>query len=195
MIPYPHPFLHFAEWFQTARAADPQPEAVSLATADASGRPTNRMVLVRRWSARGFEVYTDTGSRKGADLAANPRAALCWHWKGLARQVRAEGIVMRLPDAQVDAYWDGRPRQSRLSAVTSHQSQAVESHAVLEERLHEVEAAHRGPEVPRPARWGGYLLVPLRVEFWQGDESRFHDRLEYARPSLDAPWRTRTLQP
>lgn len=195
MIPYPHPFLHFGEWFEAARAADPQPEAVSLATADAGARPANRMVLVRRWSERGFEVYTDTESRKGADLAANPRAALCWHWKGLGRQVRAEGIVTRLPDAQVDAYWAARPRQSRLSAVTSRQSQEVERREVLEARLREVEAAHLGREVPRPARWGGYLVQPLRVEFWQHDEDRFHDRLEYARPALGAPWRTRTLQP
>ncbi|MDO9445155.1 MAG: pyridoxamine 5'-phosphate oxidase [Dehalococcoidia bacterium] len=195
MNPHADPFSHFAEWFEAARAEEPQPEAVNLATADADGRPANRMVLVRRWSSEGFEVYTDTGSRKGADLAANPRAALCWHWKGLGRQVRAEGLVTRLPGAQADTYWAGRPRGSRLSAITSHQSQPVESHEVLAERLRAVDAEHEGREVPRPERWGGYLVTPLRVEFWQEGESRLHDRLEYARASVADRWATRTLQP
>ncbi len=192
---YPDPFAHFDAWFAEARDADPQPEAAALATAAADRRPSNRMVLSRRSSSEGFEVYTDLESRKAGELRDNPAAALVWYWKPLGRQVRAEGRVSFLGEETVDAYWYARPRGSQLSATTSHQSQPVESRAALLARLAAVEAEHAKHEtVPRPARWGGVRLVPDRVEFWIHDPGRLHDRLEYRREA-DGTWTTRVLQP
>ncbi|MDA0270923.1 MAG: pyridoxamine 5'-phosphate oxidase [Chloroflexi bacterium] len=195
MIPFPHPLIHFDEWYATARAAEPQPDAASLATLGTDGQPENRTVLVPRWSSRGFEFYTDRGSRKGQALAAHPRAALSWLWKGAGRQVRAEGLVVPTSEAESDACWASSARESQLSAAASMQSQPGESRAALIAGLRELEAEYLGREVPRPARWGGYRLVPLRIEFWHDNEFHLNDRLEYARASTTSPWRTRTLQP
>lgn len=193
MKPFRDPWAHFDAWFEEARAAEPDlAEAVNLATADARGRPSNRMVLVRTWSPRGFEFFTDRESQKGAELVANPWAALCWHWKSLGREVRAQGAVAVLDDAASDAYWRGRPRASQVAAITSHQSQPIASRVELDRRYAEVDAAVEGvPE--RPGRWGGYRLAPDRVEFWVHHDDRLHDRLLYAR-SGDA-WTTAVLQP
>lgn len=196
MEPRPDPFAHFDEWFEEARRTDPQPEAASLATSDAQGRASNRVLLVRRWSPRGFEVQTNRESRKGRELHARPWAALAWHWKPLGRQVRAEGPVVWLPDEESDDYWRARPRASQVSAWASDQSQAIEDREALLRRRAEVERRFEGVEaIPRPPHWGGFLLQPLRMEFWQHEDDRFHQRLEYARDALEGPWRAGLLQP
>jgi pyridoxamine 5'-phosphate oxidase len=189
------PFEHFAVWFAEAQAADPQPEAVALATTGEDGRPSNRVVLVRQFSARGFEFFTDRESLKGRELGCTPYAALAWHWKPLERQVRASGRVERLTDEECEAYWAERPRGSRLSATVSRQSQPIASREALLDRRSEVEAELRDEPIPRPERWGGYRLVPDRVEFWQHDEFRLHDRLQYFRDGELSAWSTRVLQP
>lgn len=196
MDAYDDPFEHFNDWFEEARAADPQPEAVSLATVGEDGRPSNRLVLVRRFSAQGFEFFTDRESTKGRELAAIPFAAITWHWKPLGRQVRASGRVELLSDAEGDAYWEGRPRGSRLSATTSHQSEPIASREALMESYRKTEAALAADDaIPRPERWGGYRLVPDRIEFWEHDEFRFHDRVEYTRENGARAWTARVLQP
>ncbi len=196
MDAYDDPLEHFDTWFEEARAADPQPEAVSLATIGEDGRPSNRLVLVRRFSAQGFEFFTDRESPKGRELAAAPFAAIAWHWKPLGRQVRASGRVERLSDAEGDAYWAERPRGSRLSATTSHQSEPIASREALMELRGEAEAAlGAGDAIQRPDRWGGYRLVADRIEFWEHDEFRFHDRLQYTREDGAGAWTARVLQP
>ena len=196
MEPHDDPFAHFDAWFEAARQADPQPDAVNLATSDAEGRASARMVLVRRWSGRGFEVQTNLDSRKGREVRARPWAALTWHWKPLGRQVRAEGPVAWLPEAESDDYWRSRPRASQVSAWASAQSEPLEDREALLARRAAVEQRFAGEEqVPRPPHWGGILVQPLRVEFWQHEDDRFHHRLEYRRADLDAPWETRVLQP
>jgi len=196
VTPRSDPFVHLDEWYAVARASDPQPEAAALATVGADGQPSNRMVLVRRWDARGFEVFTNLRSRKARDIAGEPRAALTFHWKPLGQQVRIEGSVEPMSTAESDAYWATRPRGSRISALASDQSEAVESRATLLAKRDALEARYPdGAPVPRPEHWGGLRLVPLRVEFWQHEDDRFHQRLEYARAGFDAPWRTAILQP
>ncbi len=190
------PFTHFDAWFAAAREVDPQPEAASLATADDASHASNRVLLVRRWSARGFELQTNRQSRKGRELQAQPWAALAWHWKPLGRQVRAAGPVAWLPDEESDDYWRTRPRGSQLSAWASEQSEPTEGRDDLLARRAEVERRFAGvSDIPRPPHWGGILVQPLRVEFWQHEDDRLHQRLEYVRETLGAPWRTRWLQP
>jgi pyridoxamine 5'-phosphate oxidase len=189
------PFVLFEQWFAEASAAEPAADAASLATVDAAGQPSNRVVLVKRVSADGFEFHTNYRSRKGRELAANPRAALAYHWKSLGRSVRVEGVAEPLGGEESDAYWYSRPRASRISARISEQSEPVGSRTELEERS-AGEAARIGEgEVERPAHWGGYRLVPLRIEFWTHRDDRLHDRLEFTRPSPGAPWSARRLQP
>ncbi len=196
MTPRADPFAHLDEWYAVAREADSQPEAAAFATVDADGQPSNRMVLVRRWDARGFEVFTNLRSPKARDVAGQPRAALTFHWKPLGRQVRIEGVMEPMSAAESDAYWDTRPRGSRISALASDQSEVIESRAALLAKRDALEGRYPGETpVPRPEHWGGLRLAPLRVEFWQHEDDRFHQRLEYARASLDAPWRTAILQP
>lgn len=197
MTPFADPWAHFEAWFAEARTTERYPEAVNLATADAAGHPSNRVVLVRSWSPAGFVLFTDRESRKGAELAANPFAALCWHWPsspepGLGREIRAQGAVEVLDDAASDEYWETRPRASQVAATTSHQSQPIESRAELERRYAEVDAS-AGESLPRPPRWGGYRLVPDRVEFWAHHDDRLHDRLLYTRGGTR--WTTTVLQP
>jgi pyridoxamine 5'-phosphate oxidase len=189
------PFVLFEEWFAEARAAEPAADAASLATVDAAGQPSNRVVLVKRVSAAGFEFHTNYRSRKGRELAANPRAALAYHWKSLGRSVRVEGVAEPLGGEDSDAYWYTRPRASRISARISEQSAPVGGRAELEARA-AAEVARLGEaEVERPAHWGGYRLVPLRVEFWTHRDDRLHDRLEYTRATSEAAWSARRLQP
>jgi len=153
------------------------------------------MVLVRNWSPAGFEFYSDTESRKGTDISANPYGALCWHWKTpLQRQVRVEGRIEQLPESSADTYWQARPRAQLIGRVTSRQSQPVDSREALLGALSADEALYPGPErPPRPARWGGYRVIPERFEFWVHDDDRFHRRLEYTRAGEG--WTTRVLQP
>jgi pyridoxamine 5'-phosphate oxidase len=171
------PFHLFDEWFAEARAGEPNdPEAMALATADGDGRPSVRMVLLKGHGPDGFIFYTNEQSTKGDQLAANPRAALLFHWKSLRRQVRIDGAVDRVPDAQADAYFSSRARDSQLGAWASDQSRALDQRATFEQRFDQVKQRYEGQDVPRPAHWRGYRVVPERIEFWSDRPHRLHDR-------------------
>jgi pyridoxamine 5'-phosphate oxidase len=166
---------------------------VTLATADASGQPSARIVLLRGVDPRGFAFFTNYNSRKGRELEANPRAALCVHWPSLDEQIRIEGRVEQLHPSESDAYFDGRPRGSQLGAWASEQSQPLPSRETLEERYREIERRFDGQPVTRPPHWGGFRIVPHRVEFWYGRPDRLHDRVIYARDGEG--WRIERLYP
>ena len=181
------------EWFDAARAAGVhEPEAAALATASPDGRPSVRIVLIRGIDARGISWYTNRESRKGRELAANPRAAVAFHWAALERQVRLEGPVEPLTDAESDAYFAGRPHGSRIGAWASRQGTVIPDTAHLDARVAEF-AARYPDEVPRPPYWGGYLLRPDAVEFWQGRPNRLHDRIHHVRAGEG--WRVERLSP
>jgi pyridoxamine 5'-phosphate oxidase len=172
----------FDEWLAEARAAEPNdPEAMALATADAEGRPSVRMVLLKEHDGKGFTFHTNFDSRKGSELAANPNAALLFHWKTLRRQIRIEGQVEPVSEAESAAYFATRSRGSQLSAWASDQSRPLESRAAFEARYAEATARFEGGEVPRPPRWGGLRLVPDRIEFWSDREYRMHERRLFTR--------------
>jgi len=187
------PLAQVLDWYELARAEGvPEPEAAALATAAADGRPSVRMVLVRGIDERGIAFYSNRESRKGRELAANPHAAVAIHWHALQRQIRLEGAVERLADAESDAYFASRPYGSRLSAWASEQSSVIPDHETLERRV--VEAGKRYPgDVPRPPYWGGFLLRPDVVEFWQGRPNRLHERIVHRRAGDG--WRTERLAP
>jgi pyridoxamine 5'-phosphate oxidase len=172
----------FDRWFADAVAAElPEPNAVVLATADADGAPDARIVLLKGYDATGFVFVTSYASTKGAQLAVNPRAALVAPWHALHRQVRVAGRVERIGDAASDALWDPRPRGAQLAAVASVQSTVVDSRQELVDRVRLLDEETPPGPVPRPAFWGGYRVIPDRVEFWQGGKDRLHDRLRFVR--------------
>ena len=176
------PHALFEEWFAEARLAEPElPEAVALATADAAGAPSVRMVLMKGHDARGFVFYTNSASRKGGELAANPHAALLFHWKSLRRQVRIEGPVETVSEAEADAYFATRARESQLGAWASDQSRPMASRDDFERRYQSLAVEHEGKGVPRPPHWWGYRLVPGRIEFWIDRAHRLHERRLFAR--------------
>ena len=178
----PDPFGEFARWFAEAQAAEAaEVNAMVLATATADGRPSARVVLLKGFDERGFVFFTDYRSRKAGELEANARAALAFYWSELERQVRIEGTVARTSREESEAYYRTRPLGSRLGAWVSHQSRPIASREELESELREVESRFAGADVPLPAHWGGYRLMPECFEFWQGRESRLHDRLRYRR--------------
>jgi pyridoxamine 5'-phosphate oxidase len=188
------PLGQFHSWLEQARAAGhPLAEAVALATASPEGRPSVRMVLLKDAGRRGFTFFSGYDSRKGRELAENPRAALCFYWHELGRQVRVEGSVERLDAAESDAYFASRPEGARLSAAVSRQSEVVESRAELERAVAELRDRLGGEPPPRPERWGGWLLVPDEYEFWQHREDRLHDRFRYRREG--GAWVIERLQP
>ncbi len=185
------PVAIFNEWLEEARAAGVEaPEAMTLATADGDGRPSARMLLLKGADAHGFTFFSGYESRKGLELADNPRAALVFYWRALGRQVRVEGSVRRLSEEESDAYWATRPPRSRAAAAASHQSEPIESRDELEA---EFERLLPGDEVPRPARWGGYLLEPDAIELWQHRDDRLHERARYTRTA--GGWRRELLAP
>lgn len=187
------PLDQFRAWYADWEAIDPfDPAAVALATATPDGRPSVRFVLVRRVD-HGFCFFTDTTSRKGEELAANPQAALCFGWIPLSRQIRVVGRVERLTEAEVDAYWEARPHGSRVSAAASAQSQPIADRSALEARRDEVAAAVGDGPVERPDGWGGYRLHPEEVEVWQGRADRLHDRFLYTRAA--GTWSIQRLMP
>ena len=173
------PLAVFHEWFEEARAAGVEaPEAMTVATADADGRPSARMLLLKSADKRGFTFFTGYESRKGRELAENPRAALVFYWRPLGRQVRVEGTVRRLPAEESDAYWATRPPRSRAAAAASRQSQPIAGRDELEA---EFQRLLPGDEVPRPERWGGYVLEPDAIELWQQRDDRLHERIRFTR--------------
>jgi pyridoxamine 5'-phosphate oxidase len=190
----PDPIAHFLRAYQDAHeGASFEPARAAFATASRSGRPSVRFVLVKIVDSRGFRIFTNYGSKKALELAENPYASLVFHWEQTGVQVRVEGRCEKLSDEESDAYFASRPRGSQLGAWASPQSQPLESRASLEARLHAVEARFADVPVPRPAFWGGYLLVPDRFEFWSNRDDRLHDRIEYERDAES--WRTTLLAP
>jgi pyridoxamine 5'-phosphate oxidase len=188
------PIMQFTRWFEDAlRAEVNEPNAMNVATVDASGKPSSRIVLIKQFDARGFTWFTNYASRKGVELAANPHAAILFFWPELERQVRIEGRVERVDAQESESYFHTRPLKSRLAALASAQSAPIASRAALEENYDAV-AAQFGEQPPRPANWGGYRLVPEYLEFWQGRRSRFHDRIVYERQA-DGTWSRHRLQP
>jgi pyridoxamine 5'-phosphate oxidase len=191
----PSPFEQFERWFRDAVQAQVRvPEAAALATATTDGIPSVRIVLVRRCAESGFSFYSNYESRKGVELAANPRAALVFHWDSLGRQVRLEGSVVRTSADETAAYVRSRPRASQLSALASAQSRVLDSRELLERRVSELAARYGAGPLPLPENWGGYRLIPHAFEFWQHREDRLHDRLTYSlRP--DRSWLLERLAP
>jgi pyridoxamine 5'-phosphate oxidase len=177
----PNPFAQFGKWYDEAMAAQPAvPESMTVATAGLDGTVSARVCLLKGFDQRGFVFFTNYNSRKGAQLHENPLAALCWHWPALERQVRAEGAVVKTTAEESDAYWATRPRGSQLSAWASDQSHVIiGGRPELEARVAELEANYRDVAVSRPPHWGGYRVIPLYVEFWQGRADRLHDRFVY----------------
>ena len=185
------PVQVFNDWLEEARAAGVDvPEAMTVATADGSGRPSARMLLLKGADERGFTFFTGYESRKGRELDENPRAALVFYWRPLGRQVRVEGTVRRLAAEESDAYWETRPPRSRAAAAASRQSEPLESREELEAEL---ERLLPGDSVPRPERWGGYVLEPEAIELWHHRDDRLHDRLRYTRAREG--WRVERLAP
>ncbi len=189
----PDPLRQFHAWFDEARAAGELPEAVALATATPDGRPSVRMVLLKRADERGFAFHTNLESRKADELAANPAAALLFHWRSLGRQVRVEGRAERAPVEEAEKYFRTRPYASRLAAWASPQSRPLPGRAELERLYREAQERFPGDEVPLPPHWGGFRILPDAYEFWQHQEHRLHDRVRYARE--DGGWRRERLAP
>lgn len=191
------PVAHFNEWLDEARASEPNdPEAGALATATAAAVPSVRMVLLKAADAEGFLFYTNLESRKGEQLSANPRAALCFHWKSLRRQVRVEGPVSAVAEDVADAYFATRDRPSRIGAWASRQSRPLEGLLALERQVARFAAKYAVGEIPRPPFWGGFRIVPLRIELWASGAFRLHERLVYSRDDpASAAWRTERLYP
>jgi pyridoxamine 5'-phosphate oxidase len=188
------PHALFDAWFAEARASEPNDSnAMALATADASGRPTVRMVLLKGHDAQGFVFYTNLESRKAGELIANPNAALLFHWKSLRRQVRIEGPVTRVTDADGDAYFATRSRDSQLGAWASDQSRPLASRALFEDRYAEMVVRFEGQPVPRPPHWSGFRVMPTRIEFWTDREHRLHERRLFLREGES--WREGLLFP
>jgi pyridoxamine 5'-phosphate oxidase len=189
------PHALFEEWLAEARLAEPNdPVAMALATADAAGRPSVRMVLMKGHDARGFVFYTNQRSRKGDELAANAHAALLFHWKSLRRQVRIEGRVEPVAEAEADAYFATRGRDSQLGAWASDQSQPLDARETFEARYQEMRARYEGKKVPRPPHWSGYRVVPQRIEFWNDRAHRLHERRLFTLDG-DGSWREGLLYP
>ena len=176
------PFQLFDQWFAEARANEPNDaEAMALATADASGQPSVRMVLLKGHGPEGFVFYTNEQSAKGGQLAANPRAALLFHWKSIRRQVRIEGPTERVADEEANAYFASRGRDSQLGAWASDQSRRLDSRETFEQRFEDLKRRYEGQDVPRPPHWGGYRVLPDRIEFWTDRPHRLHERRLFVR--------------
>jgi len=189
------PISLFAAWLGEAEASEPNdPNAMALATVDGDGMPDVRMVLLKEHDAKGFVFFTNFESAKGRELAANPKAALCFHWKSLSRQVRVRGPVTEVTAEEADAYFASRPRLSRIGAWASQQSRPLESRFALEKAVAAYTAKYAVGEVPRPPYWSGYRLAPVEIEFWQSGAFRLHDRVRFTR-GADGAWEKARLYP
>lgn len=190
------PFALFERWFTEAKAKEPNdPNGMALATADASGFPDVRMVLMKSFEDGAFVFFTNAESAKGSQLAENARAAVVFYWKSLKRQVRARGIISFVSDAETDAYFKTRDRGARLGAWASTQSRPLEDRLALEKRIAEYALKYGVGEIPRPPHWRGYRLTPLSLEFWRDRPFRLHDRLVFERAAVDTPWSKKRLYP
>lgn len=190
------PLALFRRWLAEAAAKEPaDPEAMAVATVDASGLPNARMILLKGADERGLVFYTNCESAKGEELAANPKAALLFYWKSLGRQVRLRGPVEPTTDAEADAYFATRHRESRIGACASRQSRPLQNRATLEADVARLTEAFTGGEVPRPDYWRGYRLIPLEIEFWQNGPFRLHDRIVFRRSVSRDPWTKTRLYP
>lgn len=188
------PEAQFRRWYEDAEASVEMPEAVALATADAEGRPSVRMVLAKGFDERGFKFHTGHGSRKARELAGNGRGAMLFYWHPLGRQVRIEGPVERVSDEESELYFRTRPRDGQIAAWASSQSEVLGSRDELDARVRQFEREFEGQDAPLPPHWGGYLLVPETWEFWQHRDSRLHDRFRYRRQDVGA-WTIERLAP
>lgn len=190
------PFALFESWLEDARAKEPNdPNAVALATADADGHPDVRMVLLKGFDAQGFVFYTNTDSVKGLQLAANPNAAMCFHWKSLRRQIRIRGPISQVSAEEADAYFNSRARDSRIGAWASKQSHELESRFALEKRVAQYAARFNIGDIPRPKNWTGFRLDPRRIEFWRDRAFRLHDRMVFERTQSQESWSVSRLYP
>lgn len=190
----PDPFLQFGQWLQRARDLELlDATAMTLATVDAAGQPSARIVLLKHFDAEGFCWYTDSRSLKGRDLEINPNAALLFHWRDLSRQVRVHGQARAMPGEDAEKYFLMRPEGSRFSAAASNQSSAIESRRLLEDEVLRLRAAYPDGDVPRPEAWIGYRLVPEYFEFWQGQDDRLHDRIIYQ--AVESGWAMSRIAP
>ena len=196
IAPQRDPLAIFADWIGEAAKSEPnEPEAMALASVDEHGRPDIRMVLLKGADANGFVFYTNLESAKGRELGIHPHAALCFHWKTLRRQVRVRGPAARVSDAEADAYFATRPKDSQIGAWASAQSRPMEGRFAFEREIAKYAARYALTSVPRPPHWSGFRVTPLEIEFWRDRPFRLHDRLVYRRQAVDAPWRTERLYP
>lgn len=188
------PFEQFEEWFSEARRIDElEANTMFLATSSAFGLPNVRTVLLKEYSREGFIFYTNYNSRKGRELLENPNAAILFYWKELERQIRIEGITKKVTKEESENYFNNRPFESRVAAAVSEQSSVIEGRQILEEKFFELKKKYSDGIVPKPENWGGYILMPERMEFWQGRENRLHDRILFSRENSD--WKSVRLSP
>ncbi len=191
----PDPVIQFKKWFEQAlKSGIPEPNAMILSTAGTGGQPRGRVVLLKGVDDRGFIFYSNYSSRKGEELQQNPRASLCFNWLELERQVRIDGTAEKVPEDESKAYFDSRPFESRIGALASQQSSVVRDRNQLETTFEQLRKEYEGKNVPKPRDWGGYVVRPSRIEFWQGRPGRMHDRIEYDR-SDDGLWQKCRLAP
>lgn len=190
-----NPFEIFDQWFELAKQSEPDdPNAMCLATATPDGKPSARMVLLKDHDERGFVFYTNLESRKGSELADNPHASVCFHWKSLHRQIRIEGKIEQVSDAQADDYYNSRHRGSRIGAWASKQSRPLDSRDTLKQRVEDFDKKFEGQEnIPRPAHWSGFRLKPSRIEFWDDGTYRLHDRFIFEK--IEASWTCQRYYP
>jgi pyridoxamine 5'-phosphate oxidase len=192
----PDPFVQFGRWFEEAKAvAQPLPESMMLATASKEGEVSVRSVLMKEFDHRGFVFYTNYNSKKAAQMHENPRAALAFWWPPVDRQVRIEGAVVRVTEEESDAYFATRPRGSQLGAWASEQSKVIAGRGALDARFEELETNYRDRPIPRPPHWGGYRVIPILFEFWQGRPDRMHDRFGYRLRADSKDWVIERLSP